>query len=96
MNLTISARAVSGNSPPEGCPSWTLQRVSNFSRNLTSVGFQSSIAGLAFFLADFTGLCLRSSLAALPPRRGPEGDAIGAGGMVSGVVAPYENVSQQC
>ena len=87
-NLLISARAVSGTSHPEGRPSWTINRVSNLFWDPTSVRFQSSTIGLAFFLVDFTGLCLRSSLAALLVRWGPEGDATGIGGIVPGVVTP--------
>ena len=87
-NLSISARAIAGSNPPEGCPFRTLYRVSSLARNLTRVWFQSPFFNSAF-LADLTGSYLRPSLAGRLVRRGPDEDATGAGSG-SGGVTSYE------
>ena len=90
MNCVNLASAISGTNPPEGCPCWTLNRVSRYARNRTRVRSQPSDSELAFFLAERSGLCLLVSLASCLVRFGPDEDAASAERGIPGGAAPCE------
>ena len=81
MNLSISARAVAGTNPLEGCSF----RASSYMvlilvLNLARVRSQpSSSSFVSLFFADPTGSYLRAFCAGRPVRLGPDEDATGVG-----------------